>query len=75
MYKRVLTSSNSLVQALVDSNFFLTSKIFKMYFKLCVNCVKNMTKEGYIQSVVDSTRTKIIHSHPPRNLWLSMETY
>ena len=28
MYKRVLASSNSLVQALVDSNFFLTSKIF-----------------------------------------------
>ena len=31
MYKRVLTSSNSLVQALVESNCFLTSKIFKMW--------------------------------------------
>ena len=28
MYKQVLASSNSLVKALVDSNFFLTSKIF-----------------------------------------------
>ena len=31
MYKQVLTSSNSLVQALVDSNFFLMSKIFKKW--------------------------------------------
>ena len=34
MYKRVLTSSNSLVQALVDSNFFLTSKIFKKWMEI-----------------------------------------
>ena len=33
-YKRVLTSSNSLVQALVDSNFFLMSKIFKKWMEI-----------------------------------------
>ena len=34
MYKRILTSSNSLVQALVDSNFFLMSKIFKKWMEI-----------------------------------------
>ena len=34
MFKRVLTSSNSLVQALVDSNFFVSSKIFKKWMEI-----------------------------------------
>ena len=37
MYKRVLTSSNSLVQALVDSNFFVSSKIFKKWMEIFFN--------------------------------------
>ena len=34
MYKRVLTSSNSLVQTLVNSNFFVSSKIFKKWMEI-----------------------------------------
>ena len=34
MYKRVLASSNSLVRTLVDSNFFVTSRIFKQWMQI-----------------------------------------
>lgn len=34
LYKRVLSSSNILIRTLVDSNFFLTSRIFKEWMKI-----------------------------------------
>ena len=34
MYKRVLASSNSLVRTLLDSNFFVTSRIFKQWMQI-----------------------------------------
>ena len=34
MYKRVLASSNSLVRTLLDSNFFVTSRIYKQWMQI-----------------------------------------